>query len=757
MSVNPQEWQEEQLYLQQVIDFVNQELVRGQQEAKSQETDIIELRTSMWEDLPRRIRQWEDLIELFTVNRDMDVKTQTYLATKRRLEFLRRAQSTPYFARIDFRAKEDDELINVYIGYGTLGDYTSDKLLVYDWRSPIAGMFYDFELGEAHYDSYDGPVEGTILLKRQYRIREGQLEYMFDSALNIADEVLQQVLSRSADDKMKNIVATIQREQNAAIRDARSRLLVVQGAAGSGKTSIALHRAAYLLYKHRNSLRAHNILIFSPNQIFTDYISAVLPELGEENVLHTTFQEYIEESLGSSFEVQSLNDQMEVVITNKDQDRYDLDLAEIEYKASSEFITLLRNYAAHFAETGVGFADVVFAGKVLFSGSELDRMYTSDYSFLPAKARLEKIWRRIVYKLKPLKRQRFEAIRRTLAADPPRVFVSERDLVRESVAQLRQELKTALGPTRQRIAWDIVEFYTALFKDEELYAQFAGSKPPAELKEVFQLTLTRIESGFLSYGDAMALLYLKAVLEGVRELGEIRHLIVDEAQDYSLLHYEVMRKLFPRCKITLLGDLNQSIYPYSRITDYDAVAQTLGIGGITHITLSKSYRSTKDIIEFTKGILPTGEAIQAIDRAGHKPQLVKVPTERREQVKIIAQDLVERRDSGAESIAVICRSAHDSRQVHLLLTEELLDTPVTLISDDDDRLRPGIVVIPSYLAKGLEFVSVLVLVAEHYAEPERKLFYTVCTRAQHHLQIYFADRLPPLLQEVSTDLYQMRE
>lgn len=753
MGIDHREWEKEREYLQQVLDLIDYLIAENQKRMREQRHFIMESRARTWQDVTHVNRSLDDVVEMFAAERNIAQETRSYVAIERSLERLEKAKSSPYFARIDFLPKGAQSVQKIYIGYCGIGQPGADELLVYDWRSPIASMFYDFGLGDAYYEGLDGVVEGTILLKRQFKIVDGAIQYMFDSDVKIDDEVLQRVLSRSADDKMKDIVTSIQREQNRVIRDEKSRLLIVQGVAGSGKTSIALHRAAYLMYKHRKELSAQNILIFSPNHVFSDYISAVLPSLGEENVLQMTFYDYVQKIVGERLHVHSLNEQMEAILTQRGTDNHDAALLATRYKSSPEFLTLLRDFVDYFQKDGVSFDDVVFDGKVVISGEALGRLFRDQYAFLPVKKRLQKIWRRVRYLLRPTKRARFEAIREDLAKDPPRVFVSERDLVRESAARLRRETRAALADVKKVLAFDVLALYIDLFQDQAICGRMArGFANPDEFESVQRLTLRQLKTGCALYEDALAILYLKTTLEGVQGLSAIKHLLIDESQDYSLFHYEVLRRLFPNCRVTMLGDLNQSIYPNARIGDYAAVAEIFGVRQPAYVELTKSYRSTKEIVEFTRRILPNGKTIEAIERHGDKPRLVCVGSD---QVDPIAQTVRKWREAGVESIAVVCRSAEASLRVYEQLWEKHRELHPMLVTLDDEHLPPGTVVMPSYLAKGLEFDAVLLPDADQYTEDETNLFYTVCTRALHHLQLHFSGQVPLLVRNVDPDLYEL--
>lgn len=722
-------------------------------------------RRSMWEDLPHAVRTFEDAVELVRSTRDLAEKDRSYERYRRAVLRLERMVDAPYFGRMDFREAGEERPEQVYIGIASLVERATGSHLVYDWRAPICSIFYDFdEIGPAEYLSEGGQIRGEITLKRQYKVAGGRLDYFFDSGLKIDDEILMELLGRHADDKMRTVVTSIQREQNRAIRDDHHALLIVYGPAGSGKTSIALHRVAYLLYRHRGTLHQENVVIFSPNSVFSDYISNVLPDLGEENVLQTTFDEYVGRALGPELSIENRSAHMEFVLNGAPGQDGEFRRAfpqnsrptGIHLKASREFLQVLVDYVrALVGGKGIAFWDVIFAGKTVLAKETMAELYHKSYSYLPVSKRLEKIKRRVLFLLEPLQKARVEEIKERLSqgsTEPPEeIAARSRKLVAEEVALLTDEIA-------RWASFNLLVTYAALWRDPQgLKTVLAGAGAPGDLLAAVDVisaqTLEALEQRRLWYEDVAPLLYLKGELEGVPALDRIQHVVIDEAQDYSPVQYAVIRRLFPRSRMTVLGDLNQSIHPYTKPVDPGTIADVLKSQSPGVVRLRKSYRSTAAIGAFCRAILGSGHDVELIERPGDKPHLICV--QEGDPARAIAEDIEPLRQQGA-SVAVICKTAGEAARASERLRAY---TSAALIRADDKAFRTGTLVMPSYLAKGLEFDAVLVYDAgeKRYAgEMDRRLLYTVCSRALHHLWLYHRGRPSPLLSTVDRSLYEAR-
>lgn len=740
MEFDPEVWTFEKKRLERVLAYLEKQLETGRDSVDRRKREAISIQKSMWDNVnPTPGGDLDDIANIWQYQMDIEREGRKAIQAANQVGRLERMLRTPYFGRIDFR--EDGEVFDerIYIGISNLLDMKTHENLVYDWRAPVSSMFYDCETGKAGYNCPEGFIEGEMSLKRQYRIWLGKIEFMFDSSLKIDDEILQEILSKSADSRMRTIVTSIQREQNKIIRDDVNRLLIVQGPAGSGKTSIALHRVAYLLYRYRELVLADNIVIFSPNRIFNDYISNVLPELGEENMYRTTFMEYAGSILGGRLKLEDMGRQMEYILSCKKVSGYDTRIGGIAYKASAGFINVLKGYAKNI-EDSISFEDIAYNGVVIETKEEIGE-YFNGLKFLPPVKRLEKIRNRLVDKLDPLMRERIEQLIAELAETGE--YLDKAEMRGRATYMTREEFR----PLRERIfnmtRLDTVEAYINLFKDRGLFAALAEDKLPDGFDDIGRYTAASIGGGNVHYEDTAPLLLLNGLLSGVSGTSHIKHVIVDEVQDYTPAQFEVLRQLFGQCSLTMLGDLNQSINPYMNIGKYQIVKDIFGIESTAFLKLNKSYRSTRQINEFCGGLLNREDSTEYVNREGLAPGII-CPGNMESLYESMTNDIRNFKETGSKTIAVICRTAEDSRKAFEQISHSI---DMRLVTVDDDEFFADVSVIPSYLAKGLEFDAVLVLCGynDYVDEDERKLFYTCCTRALHRLQIYCLGDIPAFL------------
>jgi DNA helicase-2/ATP-dependent DNA helicase PcrA len=754
VTIGAEEWALERSRLEHVVAEARYQLREMTKAVQRRKGSVLDLRRSMWEDGPRLIRDEDDQVNAAMYLAALGREERDYLLVKRLQRALEKLVDSPYFARVDFQAHGEDAADQIYIGLSTLIDHRDNRHLVYDWRAPISSIFYDFEPGEAFYGTEEGPITGYMSLKRQYKIVRGRLQYMFNTNLRVSDEILQEVLSKSVDGRMSSIVATIQREQNRIIREEANKVLVVQGPAGSGKTSVALHRVAYLLYKYRDSMSSDSMVIFSPNRIFGDYISDVLPELGEQNIHQTTFQELAERMLGRSIATEDMNEQLEYILTNNEtsEPEYAARIEGIRYKNSKRFVALLREYARYLEEQGVVFEDVTVGDQIIATKEELYELFRERYTYLPIGKRLEKVYRRVLFLMKPHEERRTAELYQQIKDDPSQLHTSEEEIKELSIAAVKNEFGPAKARMRQLTEIDALDLYRRLFDAPELISDLAGGDVlPERLGEICALTLSHMQQGKLLFEDLAPVVYLKALVEGIDELGHIRHIVLDEMQDYSPFHFEILNMLFPKSGVTALGDVNQSVHPYAS-ADYDTMLNIFGRQRSTLTHLTRSYRSTEQITRFTRSMLEGGDAIEFIAREGAKPVITRAETAEALMAALEAR-LLELRGSGVRSIAVICRSAAYAELVFRRLRRL---GQITLVTHRATAFETGCVVLPAYLAKGLEFDSVLIHnagAAVYGRENERKLLYTACTRALHTLFIFYTGSLTPLLSGIDPELY----
>lgn len=765
---------------------------------------VTSIRKHFWEDVTVNTSTHEDFEETFYA-----INQQTAVLSERerghnlliqQWKSLNRLLRNPYFGRIDFQEVGLNDTEQIYIGVSSFLDEDGLNFLVYDWRSPIASMYYDHSPGPAFYDAPYGRITGLMELKRQFQIQGGQIVTMFDANVTIGDELLQQVLSKGADSEMKSIVATIQKEQNAMIRDDKSRMLIVQGAAGSGKTSSALQRVAYLLYKNRDTLKADQIILFSPNPIFNSYVSTVLPELGEENMQQTTFQEYLEDGLGASFRIEDLFDQLEYELTAHQTSEYAARLQGMKYKASTGFLNALNQYVLGLGSKGMMFNSIWFRERELISAEQMRSQFYSTPPSLHLSDRVALLQKWLLDELVLLERREIDAewvleelkyldndqyaevfgelhkdrevfdiaeqyaeiqekIHKKLRKDEGDFTFAhqEEELLRHKI--VKESFKPLRRSVKKRMFIHVQGLYAQMFSDQTTILEMTHeSDMPSLWSEICEQTRDKLNRLELFYEDATPYLYLKERIEGVRTNTQIKYVFVDEGQDYSPFQYEYLKKRFPRARMTVLGDFRQAIFMQSTsLHESDSpLFKLFGEAGTNMICLNRSYRSTREIVMFTKKLLSAGDEIVPFDRSGKKPELIRLESDEIRDAQM-RRDIASLRAEGFDSIAVITKTAAESRKAYETLGIQGCEG-LLLITKKTLTFEKGVLVIPVYLAKGVEFDAVLIYDTSslvYRRENERKLLYTACTRAMHRLMLYSVSDWSPFVEVLDRDLYNL--
>jgi ATP-dependent DNA helicase, Rep family len=744
MKNNDFEWKLEREWLQEVLKEAQKQLDEKRNFREKFKSDAIEVQRELWENVGSVSvnNGLEQIVDFMQSINTMKIQKRTHEFTIKLEQKYERVLLSPYFARMDFVEKGEERAEKCYIGISNLINENFD-FLIYDWRAPISSMFYDYEIGQAEFKCPEGIVEGELTLKRQYKINNGKIEYMFDSNLKIDDEVLQDILSKSTDTKMKGIVTTIQREQNKVIRNEEYRNLIVQGPAGSGKTSVALHRIAYLLYKHRDKITPKNIVIFSPNDIFNEYISDVLPELGEDNMCQTTFKEYMHKALGAGLSKENYSEMMEYILASKKEADYQIRINNRKFKSSMEFIDILKRYVTFMEKEDTNFKNIKFRGNLIISSQDLEELFYKDYVKLPRKRRLQKIRERILFLLKPYEEQRIEEVANELKDSGS--YLDKAEIIEHSTAMVKNELKEIYHEINRMTKFDLMGIYKKLFENLEFFLKDSNIEfNEKKISEIRRYTLEKIKVHRLNYEDQIALLYLKGAMGDLPKTSEIKYVIIDEAQDYSPLQYEIFYQLFNHANMTILGDLNQSINPFMNVGDYKNISHIFAEDNTCIINLTKSYRSTMEITKFSRRLLDKGLEAQCVERSGEEPLLLGFLNEEAIKEKLL-EDIKIYKEKNYKSIGIITKTAKEANEVYNFLKDK---TNVRSIIKDDDEYVSGILVIPAYLAKGLEFDVVIIYNAgdENYScEEERLLLYTAFTRALHVLRVYYSGNITPLL------------
>ena len=683
MAFNQTEKQEKE-YLKQIISFLKKVIGNTDASMKDHVDTLAEYKDYIWSNKdidPHEIRSMrESILNHFALGESVINKHKR----------LTKILAIPYFGRIDFlEKKENSKVMPIYIGIHTFYDPESRATLIHDWRAPVSSMFYDHELGEAGYRSPSGEIKGVISLKRQYRIRGGKMEFMIESALTVHDDILQKELSSNADDKMKNIVATIQREQNRIIRNEDIRTLIIQGVAGSGKTSIALHRIAYLLYTFRDSISSKDILIISPNKVFSDYISNVLPELGEETVPETSMEQILSGVLEHKYKYQTYFGLVNELLEKPSSSL----INRIAYKASFGFISELDKFILHIENTYFKAADVKLTKYITIPAPFIEEQYLR-FNRYPIRRRFDAM---ADYMLDMLK------IQYTFT-----VTTTGRNLLKK-----------------------------------EIRLMFAGNNDIQVYKDFFKWTnnpgMFKMRKGHtLEYSDLAPLAYLHLALEGNgNQPFRVKHLLIDEMQDYSPIQYKVIQKLFP-CRKTVLGDAGQSVNPYGSSTA-ETIQKSLTASEI--MKLCKSYRSTFEITDFAQKIHPNAE-LEPVARHGEKPQILQFGSAVEELSGIMGL-ISTYRKSGYKSLGIICKTEQQARKMADMLKSYAND--ISFLSSQSSAFVQGIVITSAHMAKGLEFDEVIIPQTDernYRSEIDKSMLYVAVTRAMHRLTLTFHEARP---------------
>lgn len=734
--------QEERDYLEKTLTFLKNEIDIKIKALSEQKSDLKALRKDMWENTVHFSNDFARLTEITQYLTELDSQSANYGNIFRRLGKYRKMLASPYFGRFDFLEDGLPDNEKIYIGLHNVVDSRMGSIYVHDWRAPISSIFYRYELGSASYDAPMGTITGDVKLKRQYKIHDGQLKYFFDCRVGINDEILQEVLRGKASAKMRYIVETIQKEQDIVIRDLDNELLVVQGVAGSGKTSIALHRIAFLLYNGMNSnISANNILILSPNTIFSKYISSVLPDLGEDNALQTTFEDIALKLLGGRLKTETRSQQLEYVISSQSREAENARRQNIAFKGSGVFVQIMDRFINHYERNMVDFEDIYYDGKIVMTRQHIKNTFLNNKIGMPMVKRLKRIESIILDKVHPLRRKRLDKIEK---------YIEQKDGHEFEIRSFSRLLsikksKSLMARVHRFTEVDYLNLYRTLFSNDKLFARLAeGLDLPDSVGEIITITRENLARGESFYEDCAPILYLKLKLEGTAMFSDIKQVVIDEAQDYDLMHYEIFKLLFNDARFTVLGDIYQAIDQDVSLSLYDQIIEILDKSKSLKLFLNKGYRSSYEINNFTQGILGEERDFISFERHETEPSIVQRDTVA-ECDNAMVREIADSASKGYESIAVICKTAPEAVKMHARLKDKI---DINLIGSSDDEIEKGAMVIPSYLAKGLEFDVVLAsdVSRDNYSsELDKKLLYIICTRALHRLTLYYMGEISPLL------------
>lgn len=674
LSQNEQTYEKD--HLAKTVEIIRAKISELGQEFYDKEEKIQEFKELIWDS-----KHDMDPAEMRFMMAQSDAEVLKMERKSKYFQVLFRTQNKPYFGKIIFDDTETEEEVYIGITHVEEGlDY-----YVHDWRSPICSLFYDYETGSASYISPDGEISGNLKVKRQYNIENAELKGIFDTSINIDDDVLQQVLSEDSNEKMKNIVNTIQQEQNKVIRNTEDKTLIVQGIAGSGKTSVALHRIAFLLYKIKN-LSSNNVLIFSPNKVFSEYISNVLPELGEDNTLQTTFNKFMETNILEFQNVEEFTSFIERYYKNPN-----IDKELIKYKQSDQIVIDIENYINDFIKNTY-FIDDLDTRDFTITKDELNYYLHDRYNHMK------------FYEILPI-------IAEKICNNYYNGKMTNKKSIVSKLTKLLNHQK------------DIKTIYKNFYHSKYFIESYKKELSESDIKSF-------VTGKVINYEDACLFIYIKSLLEGFNYQGMIKQVVIDEAQDYNKLQYKIIKNIFQNSGFTILGDVNQTINPYYKYNSLKELEEIFD-EDTKYLELSKTYRSSKEIIEYTNKILGLDHVI-AIRKENNLPVLLRKEENLKEQLSNDIKNLKKE----YKSIAIITKTDDEADKLYELLKED--NKEISLLKSNTEKFNRDLIIVPAYTAKGLEFDSVIIYTKNDnkYTKEEKYLYYVACTRAQHQLIVY---------------------
>ena len=726
--------------------------------------------------IEREVKESEERLERGFDDYDFDDYADDYMKAAlkdrftQRIKTLKMIKPKPYFARVDFVENGSEKRDAFYLGKTFITDHETLEQVVIDWRAPVADLYYEGRLGDAEYECPAGTIEGEIKLKRQYFFDgNGELENAMDIDITTNDEMLQPFLSANSDTRLKNIIATIQSEQNKIIRANMWRPLVVQGVAGSGKTTIALHRIAYLIYNYDKNFFPEEFLIIAPNKFFLNYISNVLPDLGVDRVQQLTYEEIAFDVIGKEYKIEDPNKKLSLLIDNnkteKEKERDEIIIKASALKSSIRYKNIIDEYIYEIEKRFVPDQDFKICNYIFMKRDEILRLFCREYSNLALCRRIDEIKKHLYnsvtmasgkilreieedrqYKIKKI---RFENENEEIQRAEIRALYDETDKVIKAIT--KDAKKYVNDFFKENKVLEPLQYYREFL--EYYFEDIAKNRVPDEQIKYIKKSFANVQRvGKIEMEDIAPLMYLKYMIHGIKTKFELKHIVVDEAQDFSEFQFYIFKKIVKSNSLTILGDLSQGIYFYRGTTNWQ---KTMSIvfgedTDLEYLTLKKTYRTTEEIMNAANHVIshmieklncPLGEPVM---KNGEQVTIKKFDTEE-DMVKQIVSRLTEFENNNFKNVAIICKTVEDCEKMKQAIGRD----DVHIISDKDSEYNGGISVVPSYLSKGLEFDAVIITNADTFnytkSEVDTKLLYVCITRAMNTLDIYHVDELTELL------------
>ncbi|GAA0771696.1 RNA polymerase recycling motor HelD [Clostridium subterminale] len=762
MTINREETLKEEMKFNSTKEWIGEQLLKTEKKCEEYETKIAALKKSAGGTFSTELILAQNIQDF--ANKDLHKYNES--------------KDNPYFARIDFKEKIRD-MESFYIGKFGLIDEVKNEEVVIDWRAPLANLYYSGTFGPASYTAPMGEIQGELLLKRKFQVKDGKIINIFDEGVNelivpvsedgeeLVDEFLKINLEENMSKKLKDVVNTIQREQNEIIRAYKNKPIIIQGSAGSGKTTVALHRLAYLVYTYGDEMNNRNILVVAPNQLFLDYISDILPNLGVSNVKQSTFEELCGTILNTKHKIITKDKKLAHIMECKDEEEIKYITASSKIKGTMTYKTIMDRFIKYLERRSSEVDDILVDEYVLFTSKEIKRLYIKDLGNLPINKRKDEINRYFKSKLK----NRIEEIKEKIENIyffkikdiKDRKDISEEDK-RKKIIRTYDERDELIGGLKTKgskslkeffVGWkkiSVVDSYINLYNDEEAFSSVTDNCIPKKLADYMKDEINEnIAKKNIDCDDLTALTYLQLKLEGVGEENYI-HTVIDEAQDYSLMQFNVLKEISKNNSMTIVGDLGQGIYNYKGINSWEGLIEKVFNEDATYITLSQSYRSTVEIIEFANKVLAKQELnikpALPILRHGDKPRVIYA--EEHEEIRIIDSLLEEIYSKNKKTVAIICKTYKECKELHKILKKQS-KYKWEMIEESQNKLDINNVVIPSYMTKGLEFDATIVYNCNEniYKDEvlDKKLLYVALTRALHLQYVMYNGSFSSLLMD----------